>query len=690
MPNVTALPRTLENGRTLTQFTDTTSTTAVTYTYPTQQTGIQIENSGEKDIFVTVGSYTNQLVKADTKWKVDVSFTSFSISSVVNSQEFIATAFVDVVTDINTLATQLTEKAKQTDLNTTNAQLSTKRDKATAIALADLATDARTAMTGGSVAVVGTDMVGTENIKPGAFSYFKHFAKMPMTLKSQPKNLFNKNTVTSGYAVVRLDGTLTANASYSTSDYIFVKPSTTYTKNNSDPWACYDVNKVYVGGSNSGGTDKNTFTTPANAQYIRISAPTTSIATLQLEEGITSTTYEAHYSDLLFDVSKYFTGSSFLSMMQNNIGSVDTTSMNLFKPALTSKNLFNKNTVTNGYFVARLTGDLSANASYSASAFISVKPSTNYVKNNTDQFAYYDANKNYISGEANGVSAFTTPSNCGYVRIACPTSSVGTLQLEEGTTSTSYVDYGQFITRNQVASDVRPPISVKSVMSQLVLSSTTKKIKILGDSITHGVGGTGWAQDGALIMTLGSTSWNVNTSGHCWANSLKAYFESKFNCQVSNYGCSGANSNDIVNGLSQLVSATDNIVICMIGTNDRHITTKQQFYDNLRAIYNYCNNLGIQVVFMASIPAGLASETDAVNVYHMEDVDSVVMKAATDLGLDYISMYKLFTEYCQTREITIDSLLSDGLHPNDTGYDAMFYLVSNALGIGPKRTGATW
>lgn len=111
MPNVTALPRTLENGRTLTQFTDTTSTSAVTYTYPTQQTGIQIENSGEKDITVTVGSYT-QTVKADTKWKVDVSFTSVSISSVVNSQEFIATAFVDVVTDVNTLATSVADIVK--------------------------------------------------------------------------------------------------------------------------------------------------------------------------------------------------------------------------------------------------------------------------------------------------------------------------------------------------------------------------------------------------------------------------------------------------------------------------------------------------------------------------------------------------------------------------------------------------
>lgn len=112
MPNVIARPRTLENGRTLTQFTDTTSTSTITYTYPTQQTGLQIENSGEKDLTVTVGSYT-QTVKADTKWKVDTSFTSFTISSVVDSQEFIATSFVDIVTDLSVITSQLADIAKQ-------------------------------------------------------------------------------------------------------------------------------------------------------------------------------------------------------------------------------------------------------------------------------------------------------------------------------------------------------------------------------------------------------------------------------------------------------------------------------------------------------------------------------------------------------------------------------------------------
>ena len=37
------------------------------------------------------------------------------------------------------------------------------------------------------------------------------------------------------------------------------------------------------------------------------------------------------------------------------------------------------------------------------------------------------------------------------------------------------------------------------IFSSLILSEKTVRIKLLGDSITHGVGGTGFAQDGEPI-----------------------------------------------------------------------------------------------------------------------------------------------------------------------------------------------
>ncbi|WP_303800252.1 SGNH/GDSL hydrolase family protein, partial [Ruminococcus flavefaciens] len=190
----------------------------------------------------------------------------------------------------------------------------------------------------------------------------------------------------------------------------------------------------------------------------------------------------------------------------------------------------------------------------------------------------------------------------------------------------------------------------------------------------------------------------VNTNGHCWANSLRDYLQSKFWCEVNNFGTTGRASGNLVQHMSDLVKDDDDIVICMIGTNDRNNETDavsgqtrsiSQFYANLNSIYNYVHSKGKEIIFMANIPASISNENSN-KVFHMEDVDHTVMKLSANINIEYISVYKLFTEYCKYTNTEIDSLLADGLHPNDTGYDVMFYLICNALGFGTKRPDATW
>ena len=51
-------------------------------------------------------------------------------------------------------------------------------------------------------------------------------------------------------------------------------------------------------------------------------------------------------------------------------------------------------------------------------------------------------------------------------------------------------------------------------------------------------------------------------------------------------------------------------------------------------------------------------------------------------------MYNAFMNYCEMKNITVDSLLKDGLHPNDEGYDVMFKLIMDEIGIARKVQGA--
>ncbi len=222
---------------------------------------------------------------------------------------------------------------------------------------------------------------------------------------------------------------------------------------------------------------------------------------------------------------------------------------------------------------------------------------------------------------------------------------------------------------------------------------TKKTIKLIGDSITAGVGGTGYdaSSSGGGVPLWDGTYTNVK--GTCWANMLKDYWEKKYGCTVLNYGYSGISSSHIIDHIDTLVEDTDDVVVCMIGTNDRitgRNTDLAGYITKMQQIVNLVRAKGKDLVLMANIPASVSNEVDIPRVFHMEDVDNAVAYVASQNAMEYVSVYKLFTEYCKYTETSIDSLLNDGLHPNDKGYGVMFELISNALGIATKRPDATW
>lgn len=236
-------------------------------------------------------------------------------------------------------------------------------------------------------------------------------------------------------------------------------------------------------------------------------------------------------------------------------------------------------------------------------------------------------------------------------------------------------------------------IPVAKIISKVVLAEKTVKIKLLGDSITHGVGGTGFSQNGEPI----AEGFARNKDGYCWAKLFKDYMEEQFNCTVTNNACTGTKIEFIIDNFEQLVG-DDDIVICTIGTNNRALyfadgpkRTKHQhmeiFYNNIITLYNKFKEAGKDVIFVANIPASVQNEKDGVDfwrVIHMNDINDLYMKASTVCGFPFISMYQLFLEYCEQKEICVDSLLADGLHPNDNGYEVMFNLLLKELGIGKK------
>lgn len=110
-------------------------------------------------------------------------------------------------------------------------------------------------------------------------------------------NLFNKDTAIKDKYVVWGNGQLNTPmvpGEYYASDFIEVNPSTTYTVRHQSQCAFYDENFVYISGMDSG--QPNTFTTPTNARYFRITITSTAnLESQQMVEGEVLPEYHPYF-----------------------------------------------------------------------------------------------------------------------------------------------------------------------------------------------------------------------------------------------------------------------------------------------------------------------------------------------------------------------------------------------------------
>lgn len=115
------------------------------------------------------------------------------------------------------------------------------------------------------------------------------------------------------------------------------------------------------------------------------------------------------------------------------------------------KNMFNENYYASGILISD-TGAETSTSAWNTSYYIEVNSSTTYTISYTGtvsapiRVSYYNSSKTFISRitpDANPYS-FTTPSNAKYVRISFASSGISNIQLEAGTTTTTYTKYKNF------------------------------------------------------------------------------------------------------------------------------------------------------------------------------------------------------------------------------------------------------
>ena len=283
------------------------------------------------------------------------------------------------------------------------------------------------------------------------------------------KNLFDitASDIAIGFFPNNSTGNLQANASYNTTGFIAITPSTAYVVSVKHYWVWYDSNKTYISGTSDGNTSQ-TQTAPSNAAYMRCSfLAGTNWTNGQVELGTVSTAYQAYGYYLSASAvaigtingnaitTNTLSGATIIAATLSGAAlvagtvsgsalaekTVTTSKVNFLAPI---KNLFDKTTITAGQYLSAA-GVFTVASGFCVSGFIPVTVGTSYISSGSVMrfTTYYDSAQVLVAGGSNVTSTtFTVPSGVAYVRVTVQgASGENTFQLEAGSSATSYAAY---------------------------------------------------------------------------------------------------------------------------------------------------------------------------------------------------------------------------------------------------------
>ena len=250
------------------------------------------------------------------------------------------------------------------------------------------------------------------------------------------KNIINPSNLTDGYYLGQ-DGSLKQLSSYCVTVYISIEGNTQY-----------HISKTGVGGAYHVIFDDNlkvltaikdgTVITPENAAYIRLSISKSQLGAAQMELGDVATSYEP-FTDNYDNEQKFVRLETQMAADKTELE----TQMADKKSVSLGKNLFNKLTVKNGYYIDA-SGNLKTNSTLSLSHYIKVNPNTSYYIQNTNtggaSNVWFDKEFNAIE-EAPKSGVTTSPSNAAYIKLSISTAVIDNAMFFEGGTATPYESY---------------------------------------------------------------------------------------------------------------------------------------------------------------------------------------------------------------------------------------------------------
>ena len=294
-------------------------------------------------------------------------------------------------------------------------------------------------------------------------------------------NIADLSTAQIGFYVLHTDGSIQVNPEYLATDYLEVEGGVEYQTDARYifQFAFYDADKVYISGLLKPDAEHK-FVTPSNAKYIRMSISNLTFYT----DGFMvakSSEYPLSYEEYEINIQSLKINPNQIHDFTDSVESV---------LDVQRINIIDKANAQVGKYVYHGDGSFGTNADFYAAGLYPVKPSTVHQVSSfyTQQFAFYDANKVYISGlvSADASHKFTTPSNAAYAAFSIPKEQIDSIVVAEAANfPSSYVPHSVKTIDGLVIDNSVTEITVSADTSDTTAAFTGKNaIQLALDSIT--------------------------------------------------------------------------------------------------------------------------------------------------------------------------------------------------------------
>ena len=214
-------------------------------------------------------------------------------------------------------------------------------------------------------------------------------------------------------------------------------------------------------------------------------------------------------------------------------------------------------------------------------------------------------------------------------------------------------------------------------------------IKIIGDSIAAGAGSSDSVKTKEVILDTCTKTFFRRTSLKSWSSLFQIYMLDKFpKCTVVNNGCGGITSTEVRENLSKLCSDEDELVIILLGCNDRKVLNgMNQLFDNLTFLIKFLKDRNKKIILMSPNPSTFQNESYPNRLYHMDHVTNVISCVAENENIHFINSFNYIQNYLFCTNKTIDEIMleencmNDGLHPTDSVHFLIFRSLIEGLNL---------